>query len=106
MSPSFHFIDVSHPVHHGMVTYPGLPAPDISDFWTREDSAGRYGPGTSFHIGRVTLVSNTGTYVDAPFHRYPGTADVADLPLTSLARWEKRSTIYATSRTSRSRSFR
>jgi Predicted metal-dependent hydrolase len=31
------------------------------------------------------MVANTGTYVDSPFHRYADGADLADLPLQSLA---------------------
>ena len=58
------FVDLSHTVEHGMVTYPGLPAPVIGDHLSRADSAGRYAAGTTFQIGRVELVSNTGTYVD------------------------------------------
>lgn len=79
------FIDVSHVVEAGMITYEGLPAPRISDHLSREDSRGHYAPGTEFHIGRIEMVANTGTYVDAPFHRFSGGKDLADLPLSSLA---------------------
>ena len=68
-----------------MTTYPGLPGPVVSDFLAREESRSRYGPGTTFHIGKVELVTNTGTYVDAPFHRFAEGADVAGLPLERLA---------------------
>ena len=68
-----------------MTTYPGLPGPVVSDFLAREDSRSRYAPGTTFHIGKVELVTNTGTYVDAPFHRFAEAADVAALPLERLA---------------------
>jgi arylformamidase len=77
-------IELSHQIHHGMVTYPGLPAPEISDYLPREASPARYGPGTEFHIGRISMVANTGTYLDSPFHASPGT-DVAGLPLQRLA---------------------
>lgn len=79
------FVDLSHTVEHGMATYPGLPGPVIGDHLSRADSAGRYAAGTTFQIGRVELVSNTGTYVDAPFHRYADGSDLADLDLASLA---------------------
>ena len=79
------FVDLSHTVEHGMVTYPGLPGPVIGDHLSRADSAGRYAAGTTFQIGRVALVSNTGTYVDAPFHRYADGSNLADLDLASLA---------------------
>ncbi len=52
---------------------------------TREASRSRYSAGATFHIGKIEMVANTGTYVDAPFHRYAGRADVADLPLVRLA---------------------
>ena len=79
------FIDLSHAVEHGMVTYPGLPGPVIGDHLSRADSAAHYAAGTTFQIGRIELVSNTGTYVDAPFHRYQDGSDLADLDLASLA---------------------
>lgn len=78
-------IDLSHAVEHGMQTYPGLPGPIVCDFLTREASRAHYAAGTTFHIGRIDLVANTGTYVDAPFHRYADGADLAALPLESLA---------------------
>src|SRR6185437_10161910 len=78
-------VDLSHVIEHGMTTYPGLPGPHICDFWTREGSAANYDDGSSFQIGRIDMVANTGTYVDAPFHRYSEGRDLADLPLQSLA---------------------
>jgi len=78
-------IDVSHTVEAGLLTYPGLPAPVIGDFISREDSRANYAAGTEFHIGRIDMVANTGTYIDAPFHRYREGADLADLPLHRLA---------------------
>ena len=78
-------VDLSHVIEHGMTTYPGLPGPHICDFWTREGSAGNYDDGSSFQIGRIDMVANTGTYVDSPFHRYADGIDLADLPLQSLA---------------------
>jgi arylformamidase len=78
-------IDVSHTVEHGLVTYPGLPGPIICDYLSREASRAHYAEGTEFHIGKIEMVANTGTYVDAPFHRYAGGKDLAELPLDSLA---------------------
>ncbi|HBQ16214.1 MAG: cyclase family protein [Sandaracinaceae bacterium] len=78
-------VDLSHVIEAGMTTYPGLPGPILCDFLSREASRALYDPGTSFHIGKIELVANTGTYVDAPFHRYEDGVDVAGLPLTSLA---------------------
>ena len=78
-------IDVSHVVEAGMITYKGLPAPVISDHLSREQSRGLYAPGTEFHIGKIEMVANTGTYIDSPFHRYPDGSDLAALDLSSLA---------------------
>jgi arylformamidase len=78
-------VDLSHVIEHGMTTYPGLPGPHICDFWTREGSAANYDDGSSFQIGRIDMVANTGTYLDTPFHRYADGKDLADLPLPSLA---------------------
>jgi len=77
-------VDLSHPIHHGLVTYPGLPAPEISDHLSREASAGEYAPGVTFQIGRISLVANTGTYLDSPWHRYADGADLSGLPLEVL----------------------
>jgi arylformamidase len=78
-------VDLSHDVEDGMVTYRGLPPPVIRDHWTREESRRHFAPGTEFHIGRIEMVANTGTYVDSPFHRYAGGRDLTGLPLESLA---------------------
>ena len=79
------FIDLSHTVEHGMITYDGLPGPLICDFLSREASRKIYAEGTEFHIGKIEMVANTGTYLDSPFHRYPNGFDLSELPLTSLA---------------------
>ncbi|HET9707684.1 MAG TPA: cyclase family protein [Gemmatimonadales bacterium] len=78
-------IDLSHVVSDGMVTYPGLPSPVISDHLSRTASHTRYAAGTEFQIGKIEMIANTGTYVDAPSHRYADGADLADLPLDRLA---------------------
>ena len=78
-------IDVSHTVAHGLVTYKGLPAPIICDYLSREASREHYEAGTEFHIGKIEMVANTGTYVDSPFHRYADGKDLSELPLSSLA---------------------
>src|SRR5579859_2875003 len=81
-------IDLSHTVEDGMITYKGLPAPLICDFLSREASRKIYAAGTEFHIGKIEMVANTGTYVDSPFHRYPHGKDLSELPLSSLAHLE------------------
>jgi kynurenine formamidase len=81
----FELIDVCHSIEDGMITYKGLPPPAISDHLTREDSRGVYAPGTEFHIGKIEMVGNTGTYLDTPFHRYARGRDLAQLDLYSVA---------------------
>jgi kynurenine formamidase len=78
-------VDLSHVIEHGMTTYKGLPAPIICDYWTREASAAHFDDGSSFQIGRIDMVANTGTYLDAPFHRYAEGKDLAGLDLGAVA---------------------
>jgi kynurenine formamidase len=80
-----YLIDLSHTIENGMTTYPGLPGPIICDYLSREASRAHYGPGVEFQIGKIEMVANTGTYLDAPFHRYANGKDLAQLPLESLA---------------------
>ncbi|MET0974917.1 MAG: cyclase family protein [Leifsonia sp.] len=77
-------VDLSHTVSAGLVTYPGLPAPTIVPHLTREDSRQKYAPGTEFALDVITMVGNTGTYLDSPFHRYADGADLAGLELDTL----------------------
>ncbi len=77
-------IDLSHTLEQGMITYKGLPGPIICDFLSREASKANYAAGTTFQIGKIEMISNTGTYVDSPFHRYADGKDLSELPLESL----------------------
>jgi kynurenine formamidase len=81
-------VDLSHAIHDGLVTYPGLPAPVIRDHLSRVESRSHYAPGTEFHIGRIEMVANTGTYLDTPSHRFEGKPDLSALPLGALANLE------------------
>ena len=78
-------IDLSHRITDGMITYPGLPAPVIGTHLSREAAEELYGPGITFHIGLLTMCTNTGTYIDVPFHRYADGHDLADLALEQVA---------------------
>jgi kynurenine formamidase len=78
-------VDLSHTVHDGLVTYPGLPAPTISAHLTFDDSHEVYAEGTEFTIGRIEMVSNTGTYLDVPGHRHRDGHDLSALPLERCA---------------------
>jgi kynurenine formamidase len=77
-------VELSHPIETGMRTYPGLPAPVIGEQLTRAASRAHYAPGTEFSVGRIEMVGNTGTYLDAPFHRLADGDDLAALELASL----------------------
>jgi len=78
-------IDLSHTIEDGLITYKGLPAPIICDFLSREQSKKIYTEGTTFHIGKIEMVANTGTYLDSPFHRYENGKDVSELELNAVA---------------------
>ena len=79
------YVDLSHTIEGGMITYKGLPAPLICDHLSRESSRGVYAPGTEFQIGRIEMVGNTGTYLDTPFHRYEDGYDLSALTLASVS---------------------
>jgi kynurenine formamidase len=78
------YIDLSHTIQDGLITYKGLPAPIVCDYLSREDSRKFYEPGTEFQIGKIEMVSNTGTYIDTPFHRYPDGKDLSEISLDAL----------------------
>jgi len=81
---STRLVDLSHVIRSGEVTYPGLPVPEITPHLTREASRGVYAPGTEFAIDRITMVGNTGTYLDTAFHRYEHGGDLSTLPLSAV----------------------
>jgi kynurenine formamidase len=78
-------VDLSHVITEGMVTYKGLPGPHICDFLSRERSAANYDDGSTFQIGRIDMVANTGTYVDVPSHRFAGGKDLSEVGIESFA---------------------
>jgi kynurenine formamidase len=82
--PATRIVDLSHPIRAGLVTYPGLPAPTITPHLTREASRGVYAPGTEFTMDVITMIGNTGTYLDSPYHRYAEGRDLAGLDLSTL----------------------
>ena len=77
-------VDLSHRIRDGLITYPGLPAPSFTPHLTREASREKYAPGTEFALDLITMIGNTGTYLDSPFHRYGDGADLAELDLATL----------------------
>jgi arylformamidase len=77
-------VELSHVIRDGMPTYPGWPGPTVTEWLTREASRARYADGTEFHVGQVSMIGNTGTYVDMPSHRWSDGADLAGTPLERL----------------------
>lgn len=61
-------VDLSHEIEAGKITYPGLPTPEITPHLTREKSKTIYAPGTEFALDVITMIGNTGTYLDSPYH--------------------------------------
>lgn len=82
---SLQHVDLSHVIVDGMSTYPPLPGPVIATHMSREDAEKSYGPGVTFHIGMITICTNTGTYLDVPFHRFAEGHDLAGLSLDRVA---------------------
>jgi len=86
MTATGDLVDLSHTIHDGLVTYPGLPTPTVRPHLTRADSRSVYAEGTEFAIDQIAMVGNTGTYLDSPFHRYPEGDDLSALSLARLVR--------------------
>jgi kynurenine formamidase len=78
------YVDLSHEISDGLVTYPGLPAPAITTHLERDETAKRLAPGVSFHIGRIDMIANTGTYLDSPWHFHADGPDLTGLRLEQL----------------------
>jgi arylformamidase len=83
--PPRRLVDLSHVITEGMVTYKGLPGPHICDFLSREQSAANYDDGSTFQIGKIDMVANTGTYVDVPSHRFVEGADLSEVSVEAFA---------------------
>jgi len=73
-----------------MPSYPGLPEPRFRAVLSHDDPSRQkhYAPGTTFQIAAYDFGGNTGTYVDAPFHRHADGVDLAGVPLEKLANLE------------------
>ncbi|NJC14649.1 kynurenine formamidase [Micromonospora profundi] len=78
-------VELSHVITDGMITLPGWPAPRIEDWLTFEASRANYAPGTEFHVSRIDMIANTGTYLDTPAHRWSRGDDLTEVSLDRLA---------------------
>ncbi|SDP30619.1 Kynurenine formamidase [Mucilaginibacter sp. OK268] len=85
IQPDDKYIDLSHTIFDGLITYKGLPSPIICDYLSREQSKANYEPGTEFQIGKIEMVTNTGTYIDCPFHRFEHGKDLSEMELERFA---------------------
>jgi len=85
IQPDDKYIDLSHTIFDGLITYKGLPSPIICDYLSREQSKANYEPGTEFQIGKIEMVTNTGTYIDCPFHRFEYGKDLSEMELERFA---------------------
>jgi kynurenine formamidase len=85
MSGTVRLVDLSHTITDGLVTYKGLPAPLICDYLSRDASRAVYAEGTTFQIGKIEMVANTGTYLDSPYHRFETGTDIGGLALAQVA---------------------
>ena len=81
----FTFIDLSHTIEDGLITYKGLPPPLICDYWSRKSTESNYDNGESFQIAKIEMVANTGTYIDCPFHRFESGKDISEVEVNRLA---------------------
>jgi arylformamidase len=80
------FVDLSLPIEDGMPTLPGvLPEARVEPLLDHDASRDRYQGKAEFYLGRVDIPGNTGTYVDAPFHRHRESDDLAELAVDRLA---------------------
>jgi len=69
--------DISVPVRHGGLVYPGNPPISIT-------AVQSIAQGDTANVSRIDLGSHTGTHVDAPLHFMDGGAGVDELPLDVL----------------------
>jgi kynurenine formamidase len=79
------YVELSHPLRDGMDAYPGMGTVHLGPILDHESSGDRYQGKAEFYLGRVEMPANTGTYVDAPFHRYREGDDLSEVALARLA---------------------
>ncbi len=86
------FIDLSHTIEDGM---PGFKMTDddgnvvectarVRPFLTHAQSAPKYQHKAAFEITELTLQTSIGTYLDAPYHRYPNRHDISEISLDDV----------------------
>jgi kynurenine formamidase len=78
-------VDLSHPIIQGGFVYPGFPKPEVTQWRSHRQTGRPYAAGVSFAMTRVSAVTNIGTYIDSPFHRFPQGPDFTGVPLDRVA---------------------
>ncbi len=71
------WIDLTHPIHSGMVTWPGDPSPEIQPLASIDQ-------GDGCNTSLLTFSSHTGTHMDAPRHFIPQGRTIDELDLDVL----------------------
>ena len=80
------FIELSHRMVNGLITFPDpvYPTVKIDYFWTQEEAMKQIGEGVGAALDRIQMINISGTYIDAPNHRYPDGYKVSEIPLEKL----------------------
>jgi arylformamidase len=71
------WVDVSVPIHAGMVHFPDNPSVEIDTIMDVEK-------GDICTVSRLTMGTHTGTHIDAPIHFLKGGAGAEEVPLENL----------------------
>lgn len=74
---SSQWMDVSVPIHTGMVHFPDNPPIEV-------DRISDVEKGDLCSISRLTMGTHTGTHIDAPIHFLPGGTGAEEVPLENL----------------------
>lgn len=80
------YIDLSHSIENGTVTYPGDPPALIELTLDRKLTSKLNGGGTTsgVEINTIKMVSTSGTYIDAPYHVFEDGKKIKDYPIEKL----------------------
>ena len=78
------YVELSHYVTDGLISYPGMPPVEISAFMTREECGAAFGTTGAAMLDQIKMVNISGTYIDAPYHRFESGYKIGDIPLEKL----------------------
>ncbi len=78
------FVELNHYVKHGLISYPGMPPVEISAFMTREQCGAAYGSESAALLDQIKMVNISGTYIDAPYHRFETGYKIGGIPLEKI----------------------